>query len=773
MQMEEFDNLQSLDKSESSQIDFQKYFSGIWKRKFLILLMVILVAIPFYLNARNQVPVYRAFVTLQIRALDEDGEQFWNNERMGEIQSRTFMNRLTARLGLSIVLQDTSVKNYSSIFSSYSTTEAPRPGRYEIAINNAGDYNLIYQDSTGASIVDSANVWDVVAAPRKVNGISFQLQPDAVELPKSIYFKVIPLDKAEKQISKGLKVTFHKNFTIMVLQMDGYDPEILPYKLNRIAEVYVDESIKLKSRDVNTTQDIYRQKLSAAEAKVNQIENELRSFYSKYPLTLDREEQRLLDQLTDYDKVLQDLPRKRLQLSDYLDRLDQAQSEQNPEEYRSFIVKEIAQNDMFANETKMALMRQQLMAYDKDYRRLLEQYSPNHPEIFDMREKIKTVQDEIIDFASNYRNTLARQESNLRVELDKVQEQLNSLPSDRFRYMELERKKKINEDAYSSLYQELQRLDLSHAIEESEIQILDRAIRPTSPVNPSKMSRVLLGGGLGFLLGVVISILMQVADNKIRTFDDVEKQLNLPVLGAIPTVKFKDIDEFEDFEKAKQIDRQLVTHDYSPTPIGESYRALRTHLMFSKQTGRIHTLLVTSISPEEGKSFTASNLAIILAQQRTNTLLVDADLRRGVLHNTFGMKKDPGFTNYLNNRVPLSSVVQQTHVPNLSIISCGSMIPNPSELLGSPQMKRFLDEARRKFDFILFDAPPLEAATDGVVIGTQVDAVTIVVKSGQTNRKVAQEKLEIFNNVHVNVIGVILNGTETALVNDTYSYYHY
>ena len=199
----------------------------------------------------------------------------------------------------------------------------------------------------------------------------------------------------------------------------------------------------------------------------------------------------------------------------------------------------------------------------------------------------------------------------------------------------------------------------------------------------------------------------------------------------------------------------------------------RTQLMFSKDTGRIQSLVLTSISPGEGKSFTASNLAIIMAQQKTNTLLVDADLRRGVLHNTFSVSKEPGFTNYLSNKATLSAIVQQTHIPNLSVLSCGSMIPNPSELLGSQQMKRFLEEVRRKFDFILFDTPPLDAATDAVVLGVQVDAVVVVVKAGDTNRIVAQEKLEIFQTVPAKLIGVILNGSETTLVNNSYSYYHY
>jgi len=283
----------------------------------------------------------------------------------------------------------------------------------------------------------------------------------------------------------------------------------------------------------------------------------------------------------------------------------------------------------------------------------------------------------------------------------------------------------------------------------------------------------MLGGGLGLLLGIVLSIGMDIADRALHTLRDVERYLNLPVLGTIPVVSFKDIPDFRDDQKALQIDRQLVTHDYSPTPVGEAYRALRTQLLFARGSERIRTLLITSISPEEGKSFTASNLAIIMAQQRTNTLLVDADLRRGVQHNTFSTSKDPGLTNYLSNKATLAGLVQPTHVPNLSVLSCGSLIPNPSELLGSMQMRRFVAEVKRKYDFIIFDAPPLDAATDSVVISTLVDAVVIVVRAGKTNRNNAKERLEIFHTVPANLVGVIMNGTEEANMKSSYSYYHY
>jgi polysaccharide biosynthesis transport protein len=557
------------------------------------------------------------------------------------------------------------------------------------------------------------------------------------------------------------------------LQMDGPDPEILASKLNRIAEVYIQETLRLKSRDESKYRDILEAKLKSAEAKVKEVEDELRKFYQQYPLSLDAEKQKFLDQLKDSDQALAELPRQREQLSDLLDQLEKEQDLPDKKKYKRFIIHQITNFPPLINEPQMAIQRQTLEQQEAEYDKLMQTFSPKNPRLVELDRNIQDSYAKIVNFASEYRNTLAEKVAQHRENLKSIQAQLKTLPNDEYRLMELERIKKVNENLYTSLYTELNSLEVSDAAKSDEITILDRAIPPKSPINASTNQKVLIAAAVGLLVGLVICIIIEFFDKSIRTPEDVGKYLGLNLLGVIPVVDFQDIPVYHDFEKVKQIDHQLVTHDYSPTPIGESYRALRTHLMFSKNTGPIQTLLITSIQPEEGKSFTASNLAIILAQQRTNTLLVDADLRRGVLHNTFSIKKNPGLSDFLSNSATFSSITQPTHVPNLSLIACGAMIPNPSELLGSLQMRRFLEETRRKFDIIVFDTPPLDAATDAVVLGSQVDAITIVVRSGHTNYKIANERLEIFKTIPANVIGVILNGSENALLENYYSYYHY
>ena len=774
MPTEDFDLLdQQQDQQQAPQIDFGKYMRGIWKRKWLIVILTIVVAVPFYFHAKNQTPVYKCRVLFQSKVYGEQGKNFFDAETQVELRSQSFTERIAAALGLSLANSDTLFTSFDQVFSEYHTTTDPIITRYKIVIDELGTYYLYQKEGGYRTVVDSANVWDAVEKMRTVNGISFKLSPTFVFQPAEFHFRVRPFENGVKFLQYEIEKDWNRTGTIMVMDLKGEDPALIPEQLNRVAEVYLKEIQKLKLLDTDSYLEMLGRKLAAAEQNMKRSEGNLRKFYSQYPLSLDNEKKNLMDLVNENEQALRSFPFQRKQLTNMLMRLEASVNSEYEQQYRREVVHGLADFPGMQQETDLIIYRQNLLTLEKKHNELSMNYSDEHKDVVETARQIHEMQNKIIEFASNYRNTLAAKESEARKTKSMLETKLQSLPQDEYRLLELERNMSINEDQYKLLYNEMQKLQVSEASQDPGIRILDRAIRPNKPINPSKRTQVMLGGGLGFLLGLLISIIIDILDKSLHTLKEVERHLNLPIIGTIPIVSFKDIPDFRDDQKALQIDRQLVTHDYSPTPIGEAYRALRTQLLFSKETDQIQTLLITSISPEEGKSFTASNLAIIFAQQRTNTLLVDADLRRGVQHNTFSVSKEAGLSQFLSNKGTLSDLVQKTHIPNLSVLSCGPFIPNPSELLGSMQMRRFIAEVKRKFDFIIFDAPPLDAATDSVVLGTFVDAVTVVVKAGATNKKSAKERMEIFNSVPANLIGVVVNGTEEALMKSSYSYYHY
>jgi tyrosine-protein kinase Etk/Wzc len=762
-----------LEQEESSQFDFGKLLRGLWKRKWLIVLLTMISGAFFYVQIQNEVMIYEAKVLLRTLKLDEDAGQILSRQRQLEMATRDFKERVAARLGLALKIEKSSLgQNRDDIFTEFSTTKDPVAGQYIIETTQSGDYYLKQNVANHEVVIDSAVVWDAVEELRFVNGLSFRLSPKLVQSANTVHFRILPFRRALHEIG-NVKVVISKTGRTMQLSKTGTDPFELAEELNRIAQVYVQETTGLKDRDEYTRMNALRRRLQAAEDAVRESEEELRRFSAKYPLSLEAEKRSLTDRLINIKKELQRIPKYREQLKNLLDRLTEKEETADPIQYRRYIVRQLATFEPMENEPNLAILRETLSDQEQRYDRLVDAYSKEYGPVQELENDIYQTQEDIIAFASKYLNTLAQEENEHRRQIEEIQTQLSTFPKDESRLNELKNRLAINQELYNRHLAEIQKYSVSDAVEEEKIEILEPAVPPSHPINPTKKQQVLLGGGLGFLLGMVISIVIDLMDRRLRTIQDVEKFLKLDVIGAIPLVDFVDIPDYSDYEKIRQVDRQLVTHDYSPTPIGESYRALRTHLLFSRKDTPIHSLVITSVGAEEGKSFTASNLAIILAQQRTNTLLVDADLRRGVLHNTFGLDKEPGLTDYLNNKKSLLGVIQQTHIPNLSLMSCGSMIPNPSESLGSLQMKRFLEEVRRKFDFIVLDTPPLEAATDAVVLGAQTDALTLVVRAGKTDKYKAQEKLDIFNAIPTNFIGVILNGADSTLIQNQYSYYHY
>ncbi|MBP7999379.1 MAG: CpsD/CapB family tyrosine-protein kinase [Chloroflexi bacterium] len=212
----------------------------------------------------------------------------------------------------------------------------------------------------------------------------------------------------------------------------------------------------------------------------------------------------------------------------------------------------------------------------------------------------------------------------------------------------------------------------------------------------------------------------------------------------------------------------LITLTNPRSPVSEAYRTLRTNLSFYSLDHPLRSLVVTSAAPEEGKSTTIANLAVTMAQSGRKTILVDCDLRRPSLHTLFDLQNNAGFTNMMldeNAAAPL----QKTEVDNLWVLTSGPKPPNPADLLGSRQMDRVIETLAGQADLVLFDAPPVVAVTDAVVLGAKVDGVLLVVSAGKTRRDHAEKAKQILEKANVRIIGVTLtNAPKDASLSDYY-----
>jgi capsular exopolysaccharide synthesis family protein len=216
--------------------------------------------------------------------------------------------------------------------------------------------------------------------------------------------------------------------------------------------------------------------------------------------------------------------------------------------------------------------------------------------------------------------------------------------------------------------------------------------------------------------------------------------------------------------------RSLITHNNPKSPISEQYRTIRTNIQFASVDKEFKTLMVTSSGPGEGKSTTAANLAVVLAQQGKRVLLIDGDLRKPTVHYTFKVSNIYGITNVLTRQMALKDTVVTTKVPDLDVLPSGPVPPNPSELIDSKSMDNLLEEAKGMYDYILFDTPPVLAVTDGQLLSNKVDGVILVVSSGKTEIEAAVKARDLLQHAKAKVIGTVLNAKDIS--NDNYYYYY-
>lgn len=767
--MEDIFNTQS---QENESIDIGRYFRSIFSRWWLVALVSLVVLIPWALHIKGQVPVYRAeaFATFERVA---GVPQSLIQSRKLLLQSRSFAEEVTAELGLTMEIQQEegwATITRHDVFKQFSTTSDPVVGSYELRFYPTG-YCAFYQEGV---LVDSLLDEKCIQAPVSYHGLTFQLLPEIVTLRPRVFFEVNEFRGTVDDLRSREEVKFNREGDLMSVALRHTNPIIAAQTVNMLTDIFIRKSIHM-SEDRTKDRLVYLEtQLRVAKQDLARIDMELKRFNNVHLMGLDEEKKKTVARLQAFEADTAMIGLYKRDLKQLLGKFDYTNPDFESENLGHHIYRQMATLDAFSGDQAMDLARRRMDDYDEE-KEALEALNlpPRNPKMVEINEKISQVETDILDLAQRKLVALDDRLARMKAEIGQELTVLAKLPAEQMAFLALRRQQKVKEDIHSVYLRQVQEAQVSASLAAENVTMLDRAIPIFQPVSGDKKKKVLFGGLAALFLGALVAVMVEVADKRLKTRDDVKRFLQLPLMGVIPKVKFDDTYDMADSEKAKSISSQIVTHDYSPTPVGEAYRSLRTSLLFNKSIGEIKTLAIGSVMPGEGKSFTAANLAITLAQQKSRTLLIDADLRRGVLHNSFNCSKKPGLTNYLTGVVPVENVLNETYIPNLTLITCGSLLPNPSELLGSDRMKRFIESVSQRFDFVIFDTPPLMAATDAIILSTLVDGFAMLVRSGMTNRDDVKRKLELFHNLQANVLGVILNCAGVDVAHEGYSYYRY
>jgi len=294
------------------------------------------------------------------------------------------------------------------------------------------------------------------------------------------------------------------------------------------------------------------------------------------------------------------------------------------------------------------------------------------------------------------------------------------------------------------------------------VNIIEPAKVETIPTKPKKPLILALALVLGGLIGSGLACLYDWMDQRIRSAEEVAEILGMPVLGVVPTMI--------DADAAARANSGRKVHLDSGSDIAEAYRTLRTAIFFGMPDKKVKTILLTSPQPGDGKSTSISNLAIAMAQAGQRTLLIDCDLRKPVQHKTFNASNDIGISNVVTRGVPVDSAIQQTEVEGLSILPCGSMPPNPAEILNSQPFADVLERLEQKFDIILIDSPPVLPVTDARILGAIADMTILVLRAEKSTRKGTQHAADCLLNVGAKLFGSVVN--DVPRKRGGYGYYY-
>ena len=417
------------------------------------------------------------------------------------------------------------------------------------------------------------------------------------------------------------------------------------------------------------------------------------------------------------------------------------------------------------------------------------QFGPNYPKVQRITREKKEVDDAIARAKQNVEasietdyKTSKERVGLLSAALEAQKGDANDMSEKLVQYHILEHDAESNKQLYDGLEQKLKEAGITAGLRSSNIRIVDPALVPSYPARPQKAKNILLAFLIGLVGGVGLAFLREYLDNTVKSPDDVERLAGLPSLAVVPSLpnllgvshSRKLLTDGQGDEQESRV--EIVSFIKPKSQVSEAFRALRTSLLLSQADHPPQVILVTSALPREGKTTSALNLAVTLAQLGDRTLIVDSDLRKPGIRRALGLTvgRDFGLSSYLAGVSSLDDVViPHPQIENLSALTTGPIPPSPADLLSSHRMRDAITYLRQKYKFIVIDSPPIMAATDAVILSALTDGVLLVVRSGETPKEAFTRTRDLLHAVKCRLLGVVLNAVDSSAPDYYYSYRYY
>jgi capsular exopolysaccharide synthesis family protein len=552
-------------------------------------------------------------------------------------------------------------------------------------------------------------------------------------------------------LSASVDVEQFRDTSLIAIKVSRENPEEAARVANEIAALYRDHRLSVKRRETKRGIEALETELEKQKEKVDRAEEDLEKIRKEVGVTL-------LGQGVRADKLrLQQLEGDRISA-----RVDMLVRKARLDQLSQLSGEELMNAASYmVSDPALSAIRAQLIDSEVSLRVMLETYGVNHPEVKrleagvdELRKKLNDALDGLKKgLAADYQVALERFNA-LETELQAVKEsdiaaeREQILPFDR-----AEREVTIQREILNALRARVAQEGIELEVPRTPVEVVDPAEPPTRPFSPNLFLNILLSIVVGLGAGIGLVYFIEYLDTSVKTVDDVEHFLGLPVLGVIP-----------------QKVRALV-EEGPDSPHAEAYRVLKTNMQFANKGISGGAFAVVSGGVGEGKSTTLFNLAYVTAQLGEKTLIVDSDLRRPVQHTILNMSNRFGLTNVLMRDVPIEETIKTTNIPNLHFLPSGKLPRTSLGLLDSQRMRELVKNLKARYDYVFFDSPPIMGVTDASILASEVDGVLLVVQYRKYPRVISARAKRMLQNVGANVLGVVLNNIN--ILRDDYYYYYY
>jgi succinoglycan biosynthesis transport protein ExoP len=578
----------------------------------------------------------------------------------------------------------------------------------------------------------------------------------------------------------NLHVTLIPNTRIIEIYFTSTDPQLAASAVNTLAATYVEQNFKTKFESTMQASDWLSKQLVDLQMKVETSQEKLVRYQKEHEiLGIDEKQNIITEKLAEVNKEMTMAESDRMQKEAVY---RQTQSN-DPVAVSAAIVSDSVGGGTGAGSTLLDKLREQQVSLRIQIAELSTQFGPSYPKIAQLNNQVKEIDRQLqsetnkaVDHLKGQYLAALQRENMLHDSFEKQKQEANKLNESAIEYSILKRDLDSNRTLYEGLLEKLKEAGVTAGLRSNNFRIIDAARVPTSPSEPNIPRNLSFALVLGVISGIGLAFLLENMDNTVRTPEQAQAISGLPSLGMIPLGSKSAHNGATGKRLALTASKEVVetvTQVRPQSQMAESYRALRTSLLLSNLGAPPKVIMVTSALPQEGKTTTSINTAIVLAQKGVRVLLVDADLRRPSIHKTLGMGPRSGLSNVLTGSATAQQTITTSPIlPNLFIMPAGTPPPNPAELLASSNMRDLLAELRQQFDHIVIDTPPTLSVTDAVVLSPRADATILVIRSGQTTKQALRRARDILTQVNAHVAGVLLNAVDLTSP-DYYYYYEY